>query len=263
MLNYNKVNLINKQNWSLIMKINTIKLILLQVIIASIALTGCGKKETPKEIAKEQKEYIISKSDIQADIMKSFPSIFDYVYISGKLISQESVKFERDYSTPKEIPDYKSSLLMIESEDSIDKIYEFYKKLFSQDNIRTTMKNGGLSSVFCSYINNNSGINNVPLEIQLKVTQPYTNFSENILESQISTVNNQISQYEKILQAQIQRKNLMDNDSPELKMVDNAITHCKTQIEKLKNHVEFLKNKSSVIELRMTYLYANVKKPLN
>jgi len=243
------------------MNIAKLNLIFINIALASVILSGCEKKEPSQKIPEKIMKSTIEKKDINKNIIDSFPTVFDYIYPSGKILSQEGEKIDRDYSTPKDTPEYKSSLIMIESTDSIEEIHEFYKKLFPQENIRISEKNGSLNSIFCFLISKTGGTNNTSVEIQLKVTQPYKNFSGDVLQSQIDTINTQISQYEKILEAQIQRKQETDNDSPSLPMINNAITHCKTQIDKLQSQVSFLNNKSAVIELKLTYLNISLKKP--
>lgn len=221
------------------------------MMIVSLFFVGCGKKE---ETHKKRKDVGHLGKSFDNTIEESFPGISEYRYPLAKLVSQRNMPVQKENKVYKrDLPDFMGTALIFETVDSVSMVANFFKKLLPPEDFKYKQRGGNIRAVACSHIKEETTIEDVPMEIQLKITSPASNFSKKVVVSQLTVIDKQISQYEDYI-----RDRESDYDS-NVSQVSGTLQHCKNQVERLKIQYSALVNNKTIIELSFKYIYVNPK----
>ncbi len=221
------------------------------MLVVLLFFVGCGKKE---ETHKKRKDVERLGESFDSKIEESFPGISEYRYPLAKLVSQRKMPvLKKNKMYKKDLPDFMGTELIFETVDSVNIVANFFKKLLPPEDFKYKQRGGNIKAVSCSYIEEETTVENVPMEIQLKITSPASNFSKKVVVSQLTVIDKQINQYEGYIRDR--EPNYDDNSS----QLSGTLQHCKDQVERLKIQYSALSNKKTIIELSFKYIYVNPK----
>jgi len=221
------------------------------ILVIALFFAGCGEKE---ETHKKRKDAANLGKSFDNIIEESFPEISEYMYPLSKLLSQRNMPVLKENKTYKrDLPDFMGTELIFETRDSVNIVANFFKKLLPPEEFKYKQRGGNIKAVACSYIEEETAVEDVPMEIQVKITSPASNFSKKVVVSQLSVIDKQIKQYEEYIGKQ---GSAYDGN---VNQVSGTLQHCKDQVERLKIQYSALSNKKTIIELSFKYIYVNPK----
>ncbi len=221
------------------------------LMIVAVFFFGCGKK---KGSAKKRKyEENVGKS-FDNVIEKSFPDISDYIYPLAKLVSQKNLPvLKENKAYRRDLPDFMGTELIFETTDSVNSVADFFKKFLSAENFKYKQRGNEVKSVVYSHIKEETTVPGVPMDIQIKITSPASNFSKKVVGSQLTVIDKQITQYENYM---AKHKSDYDSNSNQL---SGTLQHCKEQIDRLKIQYSALSKNKTIIEVSLRYIFVNPK----
>jgi hypothetical protein len=221
----------------------------------SIIVCGCKKKEDIAPPAQKEEVKIIDASAIKPEFVHAFPMLGKYVYKFGNILLTEFVATdEEDFQIRSKLPDIVKIEYYIETNDSVETIYTFYRNIFDENVLRRYYAQDKLQSLVATDIFHADGYKDLPYEVQLKVSHPGRNFTDDVRLSQIEAIKKQIEQYEKIIEMQKGRLSSLGH-SQDASDIESGIEQSKKRIKDLKIQSDLLIRQTALVHLSIKYLY--------
>ena len=216
------------------------------ILILFLCFTGCGeKKEHEQKMPAQPRPSAPSKQinriQIDNEILDLFPHIKKYIPQQTNIVFQKLIRENEGEILLK--PQNLTANIILESTDSLEKIYQYYKKIIPPELFSVKHRNNKVQGVYCSYLNKKEKLHNIPMRLSVKITQPSRNFSTDVIRSQLAVIEQQIDQLERI--SKIIKLKEVSNDTPQIFTND--------QINRLKIQLSTLTNKTTLIDLSFTY----------